>query len=104
MTSGTNPKLRDVVLSSWLNISPTLEGQLKHWAKFNFGSIKLKKLALLHEIEFLDSSKESRTLTLEELTKEASLKLEPGDLLKQKRNLFETKCKSNWLREGDERR
>lgn len=40
-----------------------LRGHLRHWAKFNFGSIKLKKLALLHEIDALDISKETSCLS-----------------------------------------
>lgn len=43
-----------------------LRDQLRNWAKVDFGSIKLKKLALLHEIGILEALKESRPLTDEE--------------------------------------
>lgn len=39
---------------------------LRQWTKFNFWSIKLKKLALLEDAKALDIAKESRSLTLVE--------------------------------------
>ena len=49
--------------------------RLKHRAKFEFGSIKLKKLEALHDLEFLDISRESHRLSSKELKKEADLSL-----------------------------
>lgn len=51
----------------------SLREYLRRWAKLNFGSIKLKKLALLHEIEVLDIVKETRALSMSELRQEQSL-------------------------------
>lgn len=47
--------------------------QLRQWAKFSFGSIKLKELALLQDVEALDCITESRCLTLVEARKEQDL-------------------------------
>lgn len=41
--------------------------RLRHWAKFNFGSINLRKLDLLDQIEKLDISKEASRLSIQEL-------------------------------------
>ncbi|KAH7676882.1 hypothetical protein IHE45_07G046400 [Dioscorea alata] len=60
-----------------------LRKQLKHWAKFGFGSIKLKKMALLYEIQFLDTFKESHSLIAKESIRESSLRKELRDILKQ---------------------
>lgn len=40
-----------------------LRDHLRQWAKFSFGSIKLKKLNILHELEDLDLIKEHRRLS-----------------------------------------
>lgn len=66
---------RDLVQQWWDRMSPVgcgafvlakklagLRGQLRNWVKFSFGSLKLKKLSLLQEIECLDILKESRLL------------------------------------------
>lgn len=50
-----------------------LRGQLRYWAKFSFGSIKLKKLALLHELEKLDVAKKNRLLLVVEFKQEKIL-------------------------------
>lgn len=47
-----------------------LRKQLRAWAKSSFGSIKLKKLALMQEIEEFDILKESRRLSVMELQQE----------------------------------
>lgn len=44
-----------------------LRDHFRRWAKFSFGSIKLKKLELLQEVEKLDIAKESRCLSWQEL-------------------------------------
>lgn len=46
---------------------------LRQWAKFNFGSIKLKKLALLQDDKALDIAKESRCPTFVEARGEQDL-------------------------------
>lgn len=53
-----------------------LRAHLRHWAKFSFGSTKLKKLALLHELDKLDSAKEIRPLLLTEFKQEEDLRSE----------------------------
>jgi len=44
-----------------------LKVRLRQWAKFSFGSIKLKKLSILHDLGNLDIVKESRCHTSLEL-------------------------------------
>lgn len=53
------------------------------WAKFDFGSIKLKKLALLHEMEALDTLKEMRCLTTLETKQEQVLFEKLSEIRKQ---------------------
>lgn len=60
-----------------------LRNQLWHWAKVSFGSIKLRKLDILHELETLDVAKESCRLILEECRQEITLHQNLGNLLKQ---------------------
>lgn len=50
-----------------------LRVKLRHWAKYSFGSIKLRKLNLLQEMEALDIVKETRILTLEKSRQELLL-------------------------------
>lgn len=61
----------------------SLKGQLRHWAQFTFGSIKLKKVALLHELELLDSARENRPISVEESNKEEAVRLELAQICKQ---------------------
>lgn len=56
---------------------------LRQWAKFEFGSIKLKKLYLFHQIEELNLTKEDRCLSLVEKQKELALIKRLGDIRKQ---------------------
>lgn len=55
----------------------------EEWAKLNFGSIKLRKLALLQEVDVLDLVKESRCLTVSESRKELELFDNLGEIRKQ---------------------
>lgn len=61
----------------------TLKGQLRHWAKFSFGSIKLKKLALLHELDMLDFARENRPVSDVESNREKAVRLELSQICKQ---------------------
>lgn len=60
-----------------------LRERLKYWAKMEFGLIKLKKLALLHDIGIIDATKESRPLTDEERGRYNALKVEMFSILNQ---------------------
>ncbi|XP_039137390.1 uncharacterized protein LOC120274917 [Dioscorea cayenensis subsp. rotundata] len=80
----------------------SLREQLRHWAKFSFGSIKLKKLELLQEIDKLDVMKESRCLTPQEVHQEHTLREKLGDTLKQEELYWKQRSRLNWLKEGDE--
>lgn len=60
-----------------------LHEHLRYWAKFSFGSIKLRKLSLLHDLEVLDIIKERRPLFAEEVEKEQDLLDELGTTRKQ---------------------
>lgn len=56
---------------------------LQKWGKFSFGSIKLKKLALLQDVEALDVIKESRGLLPVEFRQEKTLLAALEDILKK---------------------
>lgn len=56
--------------------------RIKHWAKHDFGSIKLKKLALLNELEGLEVTNEGRPLSYEDFTLEMSLRQELDKIFK----------------------
>lgn len=60
----------------------SLRGYLWHWSKLNFGSVKLKKMALLQEVEMLDIAKESCGLTLVETRQELALFKNLGKICK----------------------
>lgn len=74
---------------------------LKHWAKFDFGSIKLKKLALLHDIEQFDVIRESHSLSTEEGAKDVKLRIELGQILKQEEIYSKQGARITWLKKGD---
>lgn len=79
-----------------------LKEKLKTWAREDFGSIRLKKLALLHDIGLLDNLKESRSLTDEETHKENDLRAEMYGILKQEEIYWKQRARVTWLKEGDE--
>lgn len=67
MTCSTTEHFKELVQQWWLDLTPSgcgalifaktvagLRVQLRHWVKFFFGSIKLRKLDLLQEVEELD--------------------------------------------------
>ncbi|KAH7677449.1 DNase I-like protein [Dioscorea alata] len=60
-----------------------LRAKLKNWAKTEFGSIKLKKLAILHDLDRLDSAREIGPPSEADLTTETQLRSELGETLKQ---------------------
>lgn len=77
----------DLVKNWWEECSPNgcgafilaqkvagLRGRLQHWAKFSFGSIKLKKLALLHPLSSVEFQQEKDIrLNLNEICKQEEL-------------------------------
>ncbi|XP_039113806.1 uncharacterized protein LOC120249381 [Dioscorea cayenensis subsp. rotundata] len=78
-----------------------LRERLRTWAKFNFGSVKLKKLELLHQIETLDTVKESRGLLPSELVFEQSL-LQLLEIIHKKEEIYlRQRSRTHWLKEGD---
>lgn len=67
-----------------------------------FGSIKLKKLSLLHDLDILDQAKESRSLTEDEGRQESELHLALDHLLNQEELYRKQRSRVKWLKEGDE--
>lgn len=61
----------------------TLKIQLRLWAKFSFGSTKLKKLALMNELEILDATKEFKPLLATEFKQEEDIRTELFLICKQ---------------------
>lgn len=78
-----------------------LRKPLQLWAKESFGSIKLKKLCLLQEIESLDILKESRSLLPSELVLEQSLIQSLANISKQEEIYWRQRSRLQWLKEGD---
>lgn len=60
-----------------------LREQLRDWAKCSFRTIKLKKLALLHDLEELDIAKQTRRLNYAKVRQELELQERLGEILKQ---------------------
>ncbi|KAH7659258.1 RNA-directed DNA polymerase protein, partial [Dioscorea alata] len=79
-----------------------LREKLRHWAKFSFRSIKLRKLALLNDLNVLDVAKESRTLDQAEQNQELFLHESLGVIHKQEELYWKQRSRLQWLREGDE--
>lgn len=79
-----------------------LRKRLKYWSKFDFGSIKLKKLSILHDLEMIDATKESRSLTKEERCKDSTLRAEMYSILKQEEIYWKHRTGVTWLKEGYE--
>ncbi|XP_039140432.1 uncharacterized protein LOC120277641 [Dioscorea cayenensis subsp. rotundata] len=79
-----------------------LRENLKTWAKFEFGSIKLKKLGLLHEMDLLDRVRETRSLTPFEVNGEVHLRTKLGAILRQEETYWKQRARMNWIKEGDE--
>ena len=74
---------------------------LRQWSRDNFGSIKLYKLSLLQELESLDISKETHSLSFTELERELELHLALSNLLHQEELYWCQRSRLNWLKEGD---
>lgn len=115
MAWSTVEGFEDLVKKWWEDCSPhgcgtfvmakkliALRGHLRHWAKFSFGSIKLKKLALLHALDMLDSAKENRSLLEEEINQEKATRLELIQICKQEELYWKQRSRIQWLQEGDD--
>lgn len=66
-----------------------------------FGSLKLRKLELLHSIDSLDLIRESRALTSIELVKESDALSDLNSLLHQEEIYWKQRSRIKWLKEGD---
>lgn len=64
-------------------------------------SIKLKKLALLHELDVIDVRKESRSLATDELRLEQHLISSLNVINRQEEIYWKQRAKLQWLKEGD---
>lgn len=87
----------DLIRKWWNNTSPAcceafilsikvlwLKDNLNNWHKTAFGYLKLHKLSILHELENLNISKESQSLTLVELAQGTNLHLTMNETLNKK--------------------
>lgn len=63
---GGNQPLKVVELSQFSKKLSHIKHRLRLQSKFSFGSTKLQKLSILRELENLDISKESHSLTTTE--------------------------------------
>lgn len=79
-----------------------LRGNLREWKKFSFGSIKLRKLAMLHELEEVDMVKEARELSSAELKQELSISENLTVIRNQEEIYWKQRSQLQWLKEGDE--
>ncbi|KAH7685642.1 DNase I-like protein [Dioscorea alata] len=79
-----------------------LRSQLRYWAKFCFGSVKLKKLALLHDLEALDVVSESRGLTDSEAVQQRDMFVRLEEIRKQEETYWKQRSRLQWLNDGDE--
>ncbi|KAH7677295.1 RNA-directed DNA polymerase protein [Dioscorea alata] len=79
-----------------------LRGHLRHWAKFSFGSIKLKKLALLNDLEELDIASEIRSLVPTEVSRQRILWKQLEVIRKQEEIYWRQRSRLQWTRDGDE--
>ncbi|XP_039129000.1 uncharacterized protein LOC120265177 [Dioscorea cayenensis subsp. rotundata] len=105
---------REMIQQWWEDLVPTgcgafviskklawLRECLRVWAKESFGSIKLKKLNLLQELESLDIIKESRCLLPNEVISEQHLLKSLETIHKQEEIYWRQRSKLQWLKEGD---
>lgn len=79
-----------------------LRDKLRRWSKESFGSIKLRKLSLLHELELLDVIKKSRELTSLEFHQERTLFENLADIRRQEEVYWKQRSRLHWLKEEDE--
>lgn len=75
--------------------------KLREWAKSTFGSIKLHKLNILHEIENLEEIKDFRSLSEAELSKVSELRQTLSNSLAQEEVYWRQRSRITWLKEGD---
>ncbi|XP_039126955.1 uncharacterized protein LOC120263117 [Dioscorea cayenensis subsp. rotundata] len=111
----TKVGFHELVHQWWSEISPRgcgafilskkiagIRARLRHWAKHDFGSIKLQKLALLHDLEVMDLAKEERRLSSDEIRQESDLLDNLKIIHKQEEIYWKQRSRLQWLKEGDE--
>ncbi|XP_039135703.1 uncharacterized protein LOC120273121 [Dioscorea cayenensis subsp. rotundata] len=79
-----------------------LRDQLRRWSKESFGSIKLRKLVTLHDLEMIDVIKESSCLNPEEIIQECGLMESLAEIRRQAEVYWKQRSRLQWLKEGAE--
>ncbi|KAH7677444.1 hypothetical protein IHE45_07G084600 [Dioscorea alata] len=111
----TDGSFLDLVKQWWVTFNPQgcgafiwskkmagLRNYLRHWAKFSFGSIKLKKLSLLNDLEGLDVIMEQRALSPSEVAHGENLRKQLMLICRQEELYWKQRSRLQWLKEGDE--
>lgn len=77
-----------------------LREKLRSWVKCSFGSIKLRELSLMHELEELDIVKETRKLNQLQARQKHVLHESLGKIHKQEEIYWKQRSRLQWLKRG----
>lgn len=80
-----------------------LRDKLRSSAKSCFGSIKLRKLGLLNQLDWFDVVRDTNFLSSDENSSELVLKQELDGIYHQEELNWRQRSRTQWLKEGDEK-